>query len=70
MSFIRTMLRHFARYKLLFGLFVVSIFIEVAYAAAAPLSLKYLVDEAFTPKDIQVFILILSILIGGGLLNI
>ncbi|TMV50924.1 ATP-binding cassette domain-containing protein [Paenibacillus mesophilus] len=70
MSFIQMILRQFARYKLLFGLFVFCMFVEVAYAAAAPLSLKYLVDEAFTPKDLQMFILILSILIIGGLLNI
>ncbi|WP_409343599.1 ABC transporter transmembrane domain-containing protein [Paenibacillus sp. MBLB4367] len=70
MSFVRTMLRQFFSYKLLSGLFLFSIFVEVAYAVAAPLSLKYLVDEAFTPKDFQVFIIILSILLGGGLFNI
>ncbi|MGG2200416.1 ABC transporter transmembrane domain-containing protein [Paenibacillus validus] len=47
-----------------------SIFFEVAYAVAAPLSLKYLVDEAFTPKDFQAFTIILSILLGGGFFNI
>ncbi|WP_028548569.1 ABC transporter transmembrane domain-containing protein [Paenibacillus sp. UNC451MF] len=70
MNLITALLGYFARYKLLCGLFVSSIFIEVAYAVAAPLSLKYLVDEAFTPKNFQVFLSILSILIGGGLFNI
>lgn len=70
MDFIRTMLRHFTQYKLLFSIFLFSIFFEVAYAVAAPLSLKYLVDEAFTPKDFQAFTIILSILLGGGFFNI
>lgn len=70
MNFTRTMLRYFSPYKQLCGIFLLSIFIEAAYTVAAPLSLKYLVDEAFTPKDFHMFILILSILFGGGLFNI
>lgn len=70
MSFIRTILRYFVRYKWLLSIFLCSILIEVLYAVAAPLSLKYLVDEAFVPKNIEVFILILIVLVGGGLLNI
>lgn len=70
MEFIKTVLRHFTQYKLLFGLFLFSIFVEVVYTVAAPLSLKYLVDEAFTPKNFQVFIIIMIILIGGGFFNI
>ncbi|WP_141335663.1 ABC transporter transmembrane domain-containing protein [Paenibacillus sp. tmac-D7] len=70
LDFIRTMLRHFTQYKLLFSIFLFSILFEVAYAVAAPLSLKYLVDEAFTPKDFQAFTIILSILLGGGFFNI
>ncbi|MCS7459808.1 ABC transporter transmembrane domain-containing protein [Paenibacillus doosanensis] len=70
MNFFKALLRYFTVYKLLCGVFLFSIFFEVAYAVAAPLSLKYLVDEAFAPKNFQVFIVILSILLGGGLLNI
>lgn len=70
MNVTRTMLRHFVRYKLLFGIFLFSIFVEVAYAVAAPLSLKYMVDEAFTPKNFEAFIIIMSILLGGGFFNI
>lgn len=70
MSLIKILLHQLKRYKLLSGIFIFSIFVEVAYSVAAPLSLKYLVDEAFTPKDFQVFLLIMSILIGGGLFNI
>nr|WP_233167376.1 ABC transporter transmembrane domain-containing protein [Paenibacillus roseus] len=44
--------------------------IEVAYAVAAPLSLKFLIDEAFTPKNLQAFLLILGILLAGGLISI
>ncbi|MFB9749941.1 ABC transporter transmembrane domain-containing protein [Paenibacillus hodogayensis] len=49
---------------------MLSIAVEVAYAVAAPLSLKYLVDEAFTPRNFQAFAIILAILLCGGLLNI
>ncbi|UJF33851.1 ABC transporter transmembrane domain-containing protein [Paenibacillus hexagrammi] len=70
MNFVKMMLRHFTQYKLLFSLFIISILIEVAYSVAAPLSLKYLVDEAFTPKNFQVFMIILGVLLVGGLLNI
>ncbi|MDF2650583.1 MAG: putative multidrug export ATP-binding/permease protein [Paenibacillus sp.] len=70
MSFIRTMLRHLIPYKFLCGIYLFSLFFEVAYAVAAPLSLKYLVDEAFTPKNFQVFLIILGILLVGGFLNI
>lgn len=37
---------------------------------AAPVSLKYLVDEAFIPKNLQNFAIILTILLGTGFLNI
>ncbi|TDF99415.1 ABC transporter transmembrane domain-containing protein [Paenibacillus piri] len=70
MNFIPAMLRYLSSNKLLCGIFVLSIFVEVAYTVAAPLSLKYLVDEAFGPKNFQVFVIILIILICGGLLNI
>jgi ATP-binding cassette subfamily B protein len=46
------------------------ILIEVTYAAATPLSLKYLVDEAFTPKNLQAFAIILTVLLSSGFLNI
>ncbi len=38
--------------------------------AAAPLSLKFLVDEAFEPRDLQVFWIILLVLLVGGILNL
>ncbi|RXZ82648.1 ATP-binding cassette domain-containing protein [Paenibacillaceae bacterium] len=70
MKFVKSLLHHFLEYKFLSSIFLLSILIEVAYAVAAPLSLKYLVDEAFTPKDFTVFIIILGILLSGGLLSI
>jgi ATP-binding cassette, subfamily B, bacterial len=63
-------LRHFMKYKALFALFVLSILVEVAYAVAAPLSLKYLVDEAFAPKNAQAFLLIMGVLLVAGVVNI
>ncbi|WP_338553132.1 ABC transporter transmembrane domain-containing protein [Paenibacillus sp. KS-LC4] len=63
-------LRRFSEYKLLGSVFLFTLLLEVAYSVAAPLSLKYLVDEAFTPRDIHMFIIILLILLVGGLLNV
>ena len=64
------MLQQLKQYKLLFSLFLLSLLVEVAYSVVAPLSLKYLVDEAFIPKDFQIFIMILFILLAGGFINI
>ncbi|WP_319005475.1 ABC transporter ATP-binding protein [Metabacillus litoralis] len=69
MTFIRTILLYFMEYKLLFFTFLISIFIEVAYLMIAPLSLQYLIDEAFIPRDYRIFTIILCVLIVGGLVN-
>ncbi|MGI2297415.1 ABC transporter transmembrane domain-containing protein [Paenibacillus sp. GXUN7292] len=58
------------KHKWLSILFVISVFIEIGYASFSTLSLKYIVDDAFTDKDWQVFIFILSLLLIGGLLSI
>ncbi|GGE00302.1 ABC transporter transmembrane domain-containing protein [Paenibacillus nasutitermitis] len=70
MHFVRQLLRHFTPYRFMCVVFIFSVCFEVAYAVASPLSLKYLVDDAFTPKDFQAFLFILTILFSGGLLNI
>lgn len=70
MLFIRVIGRYIAPYKLLIGTFALAVLIEAAYAVAAPLSLRYLVDDAFVPKDIRVFVLILGLLLMGGTLNV
>lgn len=70
LPFIKTMLRHFAQHKLMSFIFLFSLLIEIVYAVAAPLSLKYMVDDAFTPKNFDAFILILGLLLGSGALNI
>ncbi|MDG0810177.1 ABC transporter transmembrane domain-containing protein [Cohnella rhizosphaerae] len=64
------MLKYFTVYRGLLALLLFCLLIEAAYAVAAPLSLKYLVDEAFVPKDGGAFALILGLLIGAGLLSI
>ncbi|WP_438447012.1 ABC transporter transmembrane domain-containing protein [Gorillibacterium sp. sgz5001074] len=59
-----------ALHPLLCGVFLLSLIVEVAYAVGAPLSLKYLVDAAFVPKDLHAFAIILAVLFGSGLLHI
>ncbi|MEK3883306.1 ABC transporter transmembrane domain-containing protein [Paenibacillus sp. PL2-23] len=70
MSFSRIILEPIKRHKLLTALFLLALLIEVAYAVAAPYSLKYLVDKALYPRDFHVFMLILGFLLTGGLLSI
>jgi len=64
------MWRYLMPYKLMCGVFAVGTLVEVAYGVAAPLSLKFLVDEAFEPRDLHMFWLILLVLLIGGLLNL
>lgn len=70
MQFFRTLMPYLLQNKLLGIFFICGVIVEVIYLVAAPLSLKYLVDEAFVPKNFQVFVVILSILIIGGALSI
>ncbi|ULL18348.1 ATP-binding cassette domain-containing protein [Paenibacillus sp. H1-7] len=70
MHSVRTLIRYVAPYKWLFGVFLLTIILEIIYSIAAPLSLKYLVDEAFAPKNIQAFVTILIVLLAGGTLSI
>ncbi|RUS45139.1 ABC transporter transmembrane domain-containing protein [Cohnella sp. AR92] len=70
MSFIREMFRLAAPYKLLCGVFLAGVLIEAGYIVAAPLSLKYLVDDAFLERNAHFFVLILAALFGAGILNV
>ncbi|WP_230632799.1 ABC transporter transmembrane domain-containing protein [Paenibacillus athensensis] len=65
-----TVLRALTRYKWLSAVFVLSLLVEVAYAVAAPVSLQYLIDQAFMPKDVKAFVIIMGLLLGCGLLNV
>ncbi|MDR6884038.1 ATP-binding cassette subfamily B protein [Bacillus sp. 3255] len=70
MHFIREMFRLAASYKLLGGVFLAGVLTEAAYTVAAPLSLKFMVDGAFLQKNVHMFVLILTLLIIGGALNV
>lgn len=70
MRFLIAVLRYFLQHKRMSLLFTCSIFIEVAYMSAAPLSLKFLVDGAFTPKNAHAFVVIMGILLACGTLNV
>lgn len=70
MHFIRTLIGLLIPHRSLSSLFLLCILIEVAYAVAAPASLKYLVDEAFAPRDAHAFFIILTLLLGAGFLNL
>jgi len=52
-------MHHAMRLKILGIVFLLGLLIEVVYAVAAPLSLQYLVDDAFLEKNAKVFVVIL-----------
>lgn len=70
MGFVQKIIGYLAACKGWCATFVLCILLEVAYATIAPLSLKYLVDEAFVPRDVQVFIVLLLVLMAGGIISI
>ncbi|WP_281884941.1 ATP-binding cassette domain-containing protein [Paenibacillus sp. YYML68] len=49
-------------------LLVLVIAIEIAYTSLSPLSFKYLIDDAFLPENVDMFVLVLAVLIIGGLI--
>ncbi|MHA7965230.1 ABC transporter transmembrane domain-containing protein [Paenibacillus sp. CAU 1782] len=70
LSLVRSIASQFWKYKALSSLFLLALLLEVAYGIAAPYSLKFLVDEAFTPKNVEMFLLILGLLLAGGLFSV
>lgn len=70
LHFLKTLLSLWIPHKRLTSIFLFCLLVEVGYSVAAPVSLKYLVDEAFTPKNLHNFAIILTILLCSGLLNI
>ncbi|WP_280520870.1 ABC transporter transmembrane domain-containing protein [Xylanibacillus composti] len=50
------------------SVFFLCLLVESAYSALTPMSFKYLIDDAFYPKDIRMFGFILIVLLIGGLL--
>ncbi len=70
MSLVRKIGGYLASFKGVSAVFVLCMLLEVAYATISPLSLKYLVDEAFTPRNMQAFIIIVALLLAGGTISI
>ncbi|WP_214628324.1 ABC transporter transmembrane domain-containing protein [Paenibacillus agaridevorans] len=58
------------KHKLWTVLFLLALVLEVAYAVAAPYSLKFIMDEALIPRNMEVFLLILGILLIGGTISV
>lgn len=54
-------------YKLLTFLFLVLFGLDLIFVSIAPLSFNYIIDYAVTPKDMSMFVTIVVILLGIGL---
>ncbi len=70
LNLLRAVAGQFWKYRILALLFLLALLLEVAYGIAAPYSLSFLVDKAFTPKNTELFLLILGLLLAGGLLSV
>ncbi len=70
MRFTKLVWQQVRKQKLWTALFALALILEVAYAVAAPYSLKFIMDEALIPKRMDVFLLILGLLLGGGIVSV
>lgn len=70
MRFTKLVWQQVRKQKLWAVLFVLALVAEVAYAVAAPYSLKFIMDEALLPKNMEVFLLILGMLLVGGAFSV
>lgn len=70
MRFTQLVWHQVRKQKLWTALFLLALILEVAYAVAAPYSLKFMMDEALIPKRMDVFLLILGLLLAGGAVSV
>ncbi|MFD0670933.1 ABC transporter transmembrane domain-containing protein [Cohnella sp. GCM10027633] len=66
----RSVLRYLARSKKVFALFMLALLFELSFEYFTSLSIKYLIDDAIAPRNVTVFVVLLSTLLIGGLLNL
>jgi ATP-binding cassette subfamily B protein len=58
-----------APYKGRVALVILTLVIDVAFDTAMPLSLKFLIDSAITPRDAEMFAIIITCLVGAFILT-
>lgn len=68
MFVLRCVFRYCRPHGALFALSLFCLLVDGLYGALAPLSLKYLIDDAFLPGNFRVFGLVLTLLAVGGAL--
>lgn len=69
LSVIKNLFSYMRPYKLLAFLFFFSLFLDLAFISLAPLSFKFMVDNAIVPKNIDRFYLILTVLCVAGFIG-
>lgn len=69
MTVIKNLAGYLRPYKLLTSLFFAALFLDLAFVSLAPLSFKFMVDNAIVPQDFGQFYLILSVLGIAGLIG-
>jgi len=67
---LRELIGQLARYRLAAALLVGALLIDVAYQTLLPLSLKFLVDKAIVPRDMDAFVLIVTVLGAGFVVSV
>jgi ATP-binding cassette, subfamily B, bacterial len=67
---IRSIMRFLTSSKRIFTLFLLATLFELSFEYFTSLSIKYLIDDAITPKNFTIFFILLLTLLIGGILNL
>ncbi|CAH1224138.1 hypothetical protein PAECIP111891_05639 [Paenibacillus allorhizoplanae] len=66
----RSVLRYLANSKKVFIVFIIALLFELSFEYFTSLSIKYLIDDAITPRNMTIFFGLLLALLIGGVLNL
>ncbi|OAS13320.1 ABC transporter transmembrane domain-containing protein [Paenibacillus oryzisoli] len=66
----RSVLRYLANSKKIFTVFIIALLFELSFEYFTSLSIKYLIDDAITPRNMTIFFGLLLALLIGGVLNL
>ncbi|WNR45167.1 ABC transporter transmembrane domain-containing protein [Paenibacillus roseipurpureus] len=66
----RSILRYLTNSKRIFTLFLLALLFELSFEYFTSLSIKYLIDDAITPRNMTIFFALLLALLIGGVLNL
>ncbi|MCY9666213.1 ATP-binding cassette domain-containing protein [Paenibacillus alginolyticus] len=69
-SFVRLLCSSFLQYKLQTALLLAALLVELTFETFMPLSYKFIIDLAIVPKQYNLLLLILSLMVSGALASV